>query len=62
VGPFLFLYSALVGFFVFAAIYHLILWWTSQGEPLLAVFSADYGAQAALSAIPGGHRHGRDAR
>ena len=50
-GPFLFLYSALVGFFAFAAIYHLILWWTSRREPLLAVFGLDCGARAALSAV-----------
>ena len=51
VGPFLFLYSALVGFFAFAAIYHLILWWTSRREPLLAVFSLDCLARSALSAV-----------
>ena len=50
-GPFLFLYSALVGFFAFAAIYHLILWWTSRHEPLLGVFSLDCLARSALSAV-----------
>ncbi len=50
-GPFLFLYSALVGFFAFAALYHLILWWTSRREPLLAVFGLDCLARSALSAV-----------
>ena len=50
-APFLFLYSALVGFFAFAAIYHLILWWTSRREPLLGVFSLDCLARSALSAV-----------
>ena len=50
-GPFLFLYIALVGFFAFAAIYHLILWWTSRREPLLAVFSADCLVRSVLSAV-----------
>ena len=50
-GPFLFLYCALVGFFAFAAIYHLILWWTSRREPLLGVFSLDCLARSALSAV-----------
>jgi hypothetical protein len=50
VGPFSFLYSALVGFFAFAAFYHLILWSSSRRETLLAVFSAECTLQAAMSA------------
>lgn len=40
-GPFLLLNASLVGFFGFAAVYHLILWWSSRRETLLAVFSLD---------------------
>jgi PAS domain S-box-containing protein len=49
VGPFVFLYAALVGFFAFAAFYHLILWSSSRRDMLLAVFSAECALQAAMS-------------
>jgi PAS domain S-box-containing protein len=49
VGPFVFLYAALVGFFAFAAVYHLILWWSSRQERLLLVLSAHCGVLAASS-------------
>ena len=45
-GPFLILNAALVGFFGFAAIYHLILWYSSRRETLLAVFGTDCGVRA----------------
>ncbi len=48
-GPFLFVYAALVGFFAFAAAYHLILWFSSRREILLGVFSTDCAVRAALS-------------
>lgn len=48
-GPFLCLYASLIGFFAFAALYHLILWSWSRRENLLLVFSADCAVRAALS-------------
>jgi PAS domain S-box-containing protein len=49
VGPFLFVYVALVGFFGAAALIHAILWWSSRRQALLAVFSVDCGLRAAVS-------------
>jgi PAS domain S-box-containing protein len=51
VGPFVFLYAALVGFFAFAAFYHLILWSASRRDTLLAVFSTECVLQAATSGV-----------
>ncbi len=48
-GPFLFLYVALVGFFAFAALYHLILWWSSRRDTLLAIFTVDCGVPHCIS-------------
>ncbi|HEY4262120.1 MAG TPA: PAS domain-containing protein, partial [Schlesneria sp.] len=50
-GPFLLLNASLVGFFGFAAIYHLILWTTSRREILLAVFSVDCALRAVSCGI-----------
>lgn len=50
-GPYLLLYVGLVGFFAFAAAYHLVLWFTSRSEPLLAVFSVDCAIRAVLCAV-----------
>ena len=50
-GLFFFIYAALVGFFGFAALYHLILWWFSRRETLLAVFSADCAIRAVFSGV-----------
>lgn len=50
-GPFLLLNAGLVGFFGFAAIYHLILWQSSRREALPAVFSADCTVRAAFSGL-----------
>lgn len=50
-GPYLLTHAALVGFFAFAAIYHLILWWSSRNEVLLAVFSLDCAFRAAFSGV-----------
>jgi PAS domain S-box-containing protein len=47
-GPYLFLYAVLVGFFAFAAFYHAVLWSVDRREPLLAVFSLDCAVRAAL--------------
>lgn len=50
-GPFLLFHAVLVGFFAFAAIYHLILWASSRRETLLAVFSVDCVLRAAFSSV-----------
>lgn len=50
-GPFLLLNASLVGFFGFAAVYHLILWGSSRRETLLAVFSADCALRAVSCGI-----------
>ncbi len=50
-GPFLLLNASLVGFFGFAAVYHLILWTTSRRETLLAVFSVDCALRAVSCGI-----------
>ncbi len=47
-GPYVFFYAALIGFFAFAAIYHFVLWSASRRERLLAVFSFDCVVRAAL--------------
>src|SRR5436190_3618231 len=49
VGPFVYTYVALVGFFAFAALYHLILWASSRRDGLLAAFSADCALRVGLS-------------
>jgi PAS domain S-box-containing protein len=51
VGPFLFLYAALTGFFAFAAIYHFVLWLSARRETLLVVFSADCLLRAGFCAV-----------
>jgi PAS domain S-box-containing protein len=51
VGPFVFLHAALVGFFAFAGVYHLILWGSSRRGPLLAVFSIDCLLRALFSGV-----------
>ncbi len=50
-GPFVFTYSALAGFFACAGLYHLLLWWSSRRERLLGVFSAECFVQAGLSVV-----------
>jgi len=50
-GPFLLINAALVGFFAFAALYHLILWTSSRRETLLAVFAADCTMRAIFSLV-----------
>ncbi len=50
-GTFVFLYVAFVGFFAFAAFYHLILWSASRRDTLLLVFSAGCVLQAATSGV-----------
>jgi len=50
-GPFVFLHTALVGLFAFAAFHHLILWLQSRRETLLVVFSAECALHAAMSAV-----------
>lgn len=50
-GPFLLLNASLVGFFGFAAVYHLILWATSRRDILLAVFSVDCALRAVSCGI-----------
>jgi PAS domain S-box-containing protein len=57
VGPFVFLYAALVGFFAFAAFYHLILWSASRRDTLLVVFSTECALQAAMSGAIFGIAH-----
>lgn len=47
-GPFHLLYAALIGFFAFSAVYHLILWSTSRRDTLLAIFSFDCLVRAGL--------------
>lgn len=51
VGSFLLLNVALIGFFAFAALYHLVLWISSRRETLLAVFAADCAVRALFSSV-----------
>jgi len=48
-GPYLFANAALVGFFLFGAIYHVILWWRSRANQTLLLFAV----VTLLSAING---------
>src|SRR5690242_17150633 len=46
---YVFVNTVLVGFFGFAAVYHLVLWWMSRGERLLLAFALLCGLLGALS-------------
>lgn len=51
IGPYLFFYIALIGFFACAAVLHLVAWGTARDEPLLALFGLDCLIRAVLSAV-----------
>ena len=50
IGPYLLFYVALVGFFGFAAVYHLAAWSGSRRERLLLLFGVDCIIRGILSA------------
>lgn len=45
-GPLVLLHTVLIGFFAFAAFYHLMLWWQAKRDRLLAVFSLNCSLHA----------------
>jgi signal transduction histidine kinase/ActR/RegA family two-component response regulator len=51
VGPYVLLNVALVGFFGFAAVYHLVIWWYSRRESVLLVFAAHTALCSIFSAL-----------
>ncbi|MBS0201737.1 MAG: PAS domain S-box protein [Planctomycetes bacterium] len=50
-GPFLLINAAMIGFFGFASIYHLLLWSTSRRETLLGMFGLDCGVRALFTGV-----------
>lgn len=51
IGPFVFTYSVLAGFFACAGLYPLLLWWSSRRERLLGVFAVECFVQTGLSIV-----------
>ena len=47
-GPYVAVNAAVVGFFGFATVYHLILWWQSRRETVLLVFAIFCALASAL--------------